>query len=273
MIIKNIIRVANFNIGIELHEETRSYIKNIFINMYIKKYKNFLVQDSPKLDFTIKIKSTDLFAMIIRQDKERIKKYFYLNFVIDERNRIAYTTYYISEIQFDTLMKTILYGLLNKNNGFFMHGSAVLYKNKALLFVGKSGAGKSTITKMLSTNMPKLADDIFIIRKIKNVYYFFQTPFFETNWNYFRTKKIYLISNFFFLSQANNNHIKNEKDQHQIFSKLFKQIIFENKSITKRQFKLINTLITNYHFSTLKFTLQRKTVTRLLNQFLNYKGI
>lgn len=273
MITKNIIRVANFNIGIELHEETRSYIKNIFINMYIKKYKNFLVQDSPKLDFTIKIKSTDLFAMIIKQDKERIKKYFYLNFVIDERNRIAYTTYYISEIQFDTLMKTILYGLLTKNNGFFIHGSAVLHKNNALVFIGKSGAGKSTISKMLSTNMPTLADDIFIIRKITNIFYFFQTPFFETNWNYQRTNKKYPISNFIFLSQGKINQIKKENNHSYIYSRLLEQIIFENKSITKRQFKLINTLITSYYFSTLKFTLQRKTVTRLLNQFLNYKGV
>jgi len=269
MIDRNIIiRVADFNIGIEFYKETRTYVQNVFTKMFCKKCKNFLIEGKSMLDFTIRIKSTDNIANIIKNEKNRVKKYFYLNFVIDEINRIAYTTYYLSEVQLDILIKTVLHEVLRKNNGFFTHGSAVYHKNQALIFIGKSGTGKSTIAKMLSTNMPILADDIFIIRKIKNIFYFFQTPFLETNWYYQRTNKKYCISNFIFLSQGDKNQIKKENNQSYIYLRLLEQIIFEKKIVTKNQLELLNTLITSCNFYTLKFNLQRKTVTKIINRFL-----
>lgn len=46
------------------------------------------------------------------------------------------------------------------NNGLFLHASAVVVNREALLFLGHSTAGKSTIARLLGEVYPSLADDI-----------------------------------------------------------------------------------------------------------------
>ena len=56
------------------------------------------------------------------------------------------------------------------NQLFALHASAVRVKNKAVLFVGESGFGKSTLAQWLneSTPLTRLADDISVLEKTKN---------------------------------------------------------------------------------------------------------
>ena len=50
--------------------------------------------------------------------------------------------------------------------GFFLHASAVVMGGEAILFLGHSTAGKSTIARMLGAAYPVLADDaVFVSRR------------------------------------------------------------------------------------------------------------
>ncbi len=58
--------------------------------------------------------------------------------------------------------------ILSDRNGFYLHASGVVFQGKGLLFVGKSGAGKSTIVRLLKGKAKILCDDRIIVRKYSN---------------------------------------------------------------------------------------------------------
>lgn len=55
--------------------------------------------------------------------------------------------------------------LLAARGGFYVHASGVVIENRGLLFVGRSGAGKSTVTRMLGDQGKILCDDRIIVRR------------------------------------------------------------------------------------------------------------
>ena len=55
--------------------------------------------------------------------------------------------------------------LLADRAGFYLHSSGVVYHGHGLLFVGDSGAGKSTMVQMLKDRAETLCDDRIILRK------------------------------------------------------------------------------------------------------------
>jgi energy-coupling factor transporter ATP-binding protein EcfA2 len=52
-----------------------------------------------------------------------------------------------------------------KEKNLFLHASSVLVSGKALLFLGHSTSGKSTISRILSEQYPVLADDVVLMIK------------------------------------------------------------------------------------------------------------
>jgi hypothetical protein len=75
---------------------------------------------------------------------------------------------------------TVLFYL---NDGLVFHASSVSIRGKAHVFVGDSGAGKTTMAK-LSNSTPGvvvLADNQVFIRKLQGVHYVFPFPFSQYN--------------------------------------------------------------------------------------------
>lgn len=58
-------------------------------------------------------------------------------------------------------------GDTSRNDGFLLHGSGVRTPKGALLFLGPSGVGKSTICELLSPEFPTIADDCLYISRNK----------------------------------------------------------------------------------------------------------
>lgn len=74
------------------------------------------------------------------------------------------------------IVRTMIQYNLLKYKIIFIHSSAFFYKDKAYAFLGSSGKGKSTIIK----NFPKnnlLGDDILILKKEKESFFAYQSPF------------------------------------------------------------------------------------------------
>jgi len=127
------------------------------------------------------------------------------------REGIAY--YFPPNKYSKTLTRNIKFGLsillqyfLLDKKILFIHASSVIYKEKAYLFPGKSGAGKSTI----AFNFPKknvLSDDVAIIRKIKGVFYLYSSPFDYKKYPFVK-EKVVPLAGIFFLDKASNVTIK-----------------------------------------------------------------
>jgi len=79
---------------------------------------------------------------------------------------------------FDFFFKNIFGLSLPHFGGFMLHASSVAKDGKAYIFAGTPGSGKSTVVK-LSRNYHPLADDSTIVRRWRNKFFVFSSPFYE----------------------------------------------------------------------------------------------
>lgn len=64
-------------------------------------------------------------------------------------------------------------------NGLLLHGSAIQKNDQTVLFLGLSGAGKSTITRLCDPDIC-FADDGVVVKHEKNRFYTYRSPFSQT---------------------------------------------------------------------------------------------
>jgi len=76
------------------------------------------------------------------------------------------------------LDEILMINLLAKGRGLIIHACGIKYKEMGFLFVGTSGAGKSTIANLWKKKKEAviLSDDRIIIRKLDSKFYIFGTP-------------------------------------------------------------------------------------------------
>lgn len=85
------------------------------------------------------------------------------------------------EYALDSLLRMFLSWALLPQDGFLLHASSVVRNGKAHVFVGRSGAGKSTVAS-LSPQGSVLTDEISLIKPVDGEWHAFGTPF----WGEFR---------------------------------------------------------------------------------------
>ncbi len=77
----------------------------------------------------------------------------------------------------DTVLRVIHSLLLSDRRGFLLHAASAVVDDRAYIFSGVSGAGKSTILSLAPADVIRLTDEISYIRKIDDRYCGFGTPF------------------------------------------------------------------------------------------------
>lgn len=85
------------------------------------------------------------------------------------------------EYALDTLVRVLLSQELLKRDGFLLHAASMVRNERARIFTGRSGAGKST-TAALSPEGSVLTDEISLLRRVAGKWRAFSTPF----WGEFR---------------------------------------------------------------------------------------
>lgn len=86
-----------------------------------------------------------------------------------------------NEYALDSVLRVLLTRLLLPSPGFLLHAATVVQDGKAYVFMGRSGAGKSTVAS-LSPRGSVLTDEISLLRRIEGTWYAHGTPF----WGEFR---------------------------------------------------------------------------------------
>jgi hypothetical protein len=77
----------------------------------------------------------------------------------------------------DSVLRIVHTLLLAPEGGFLLHASSAVRNGKAFLFSGVSEAGKTTISRLAPADVALLTDEASYIRKTKNGYMAYGTPF------------------------------------------------------------------------------------------------
>lgn len=104
---------------------------------------------------------------------------------------------------FDSFLRVYVSYLLNCGDGFLIHSSGFNYKDKAFIFIGKSGAGKTTIANIFS-KFNILSDELVALRIIEGKFFAFSTPFWGEMKNEEKNLKSKL-KKIFFIKKHNDN--------------------------------------------------------------------
>ena len=110
------------------------------------------------------------------------------------------------EYALDSLLRMYLSWALLPQNGFLLHAASVLRNGKAYIFVGRSGAGKSTVAS-LSPRGSVLTDEISLIERVDGAWRAFGTPF----WGEFRADGMNTsapVAGIFRLLQSRENRVE-----------------------------------------------------------------
>ncbi len=110
------------------------------------------------------------------------------------------------EYALDSLLRMYLSWVLLTQDGFLLHAASVTRNGKAYIFVGRSGAGKSTVAS-LSPRGTVLTDEISLLKRVNGEWRAFGTPF----WGEFKADGANTsapVAGIFRLIQARENRIE-----------------------------------------------------------------
>jgi hypothetical protein len=231
---KNVyLRIAGFTIRLVFHKTKTPAVRNNLKEEVIQCIKSFtLKKPQTKVDFTLEFKGGQG-SMIFKNNKS-VFLYLY-----EEKNKnTIVVNYYIQKSQFLLLIRHILDTLLGKN-GFIIHCSASLVGKNAIVFIGKSGAGKSTIAKLISPEQKRLADDLGIVKREKGKLFFYQTPFVEKNTDFQKGSRGYPLGSICILHKSLQCKAVRPKNKLEFLKKIAIQIRTELHEYTNIKMRFL----------------------------------
>lgn len=219
-------------------------------------FRDFVTMEKPqKIDYTIEFRESNIMGVIPGLQS----KFHFIN--LYERkspNRIR-TYYSISTSQFHYIITEILSYLI-KDTGFFQHASSIVHNGKAYLFLGKSGAGKTTISTLLKKRFHRLADDLVLIRKIGDSYHCFQNPLWERNWWLSKHTESYALGKVFFLRKSNHCKVTRLENNKQTLKLLLGDFTYDGVEVKDKMEIFLKFVAEFKHFYYLDFPKDEKKV-------------
>ena len=91
------------------------------------------------------------------------------------RGRVEQT---INPYSLDSMLRIVHTLLLARKGGFLLHASSAIRNGRAFLFAGVSGAGKTTIARLVPPDAIMLTDEISYLTRQDSRYFAVGTPFF-----------------------------------------------------------------------------------------------
>jgi hypothetical protein len=181
------------------------------------------------------------------------------------KNGITYgTSYTISNSQFRFIIIKILIELLAANNCFLLHASSVLIHGQIYLFTGDSGAGKSTIVKLLTPQFIPFTDELVLVRRKGKLYCAGQSFFREKNRMIKPYSKFYPIEAVFFIHQSEKSFVRHINNKQTVMQKIVKQLRTDRNN-EELQFKQVVQFVRQRPiFSDLFFEKNKREINKLL---------
>lgn len=95
----------------------------------------------------------------------------------DSTSRCGWVRQSLSPYGTDSILRIVHTLLLAPEGGFLLHSASAVRNGRAYLFAGRSGAGKTTISRLTPTDVVLLSDEISYVRRHGEGYRAFGTPF------------------------------------------------------------------------------------------------
>lgn len=95
----------------------------------------------------------------------------------DSRTRRGWIQQTVNPYAVDSVLRIVHTLLLSTRGGFLLHAASVVRAGRAMLFVGPSGAGKTTMARLAPDDAILLTDEISYVRYVGGQYVAFGTPF------------------------------------------------------------------------------------------------
>lgn len=173
---------------------------------YLTSIENIIYTDSEKLNWVFNNKDNVYYINI----KSQKSNYRAIRLEMPLNSNHWKCIFYNIENKADFIINPFIHPLgsliqkkmLLKNSSFFIHGSGLCFKNKGLIFTGKSGVGKTTISKIFENISYHVHDDRLIISKANNEYFMFNSPMI----NVFE-KRSCKVDKIFSIKQSNKNEL------------------------------------------------------------------
>ncbi|PIS09488.1 hypothetical protein COT75_01305 [Candidatus Beckwithbacteria bacterium CG10_big_fil_rev_8_21_14_0_10_34_10] len=254
-------------------------MKNLYLNLNISLIGIKIITQRKDIKIFLKNKYSDY---VISNEEYLTKKNKYKIFLninnkpkIREEKNNFYLDYHSPKIfftGFNDRFRSIFSKILVNERGLLLHGSCLVKNSKSYIFIGKEGAGKSTIRKICS-QLVCLGDDTAVVRRIKGQWFSFGSPFYQkTNLAYPNLKK--RIGGIFLLSKAKFNLISQLSFKSRIKILLdnylgnFNNKIYKktNHNFQRKVFDNILSLVFSVEVQKLSFKKDRLFLKLLINQ-------
>lgn len=190
--------IVDKTVGFCFESEGESEAKKSFL----KQYRSYLTA-SPAVPPDMTIIAQRVYKHTFMQQKN---KSFISLFHEKNKNTLVYSenqSDYLNQIFFKIVIQMMIF----RQKLFIVHASSCLINGRAVLFTGKSGAGKSTIVKLLQGAYRPLCDDMAILQKKDKELYLYQVPYEEKN-RYPKSNKPYPVSHIYVLKKHDTTEIK-----------------------------------------------------------------
>ena len=250
-----LLSIAGFTIAMRFHRSTAPLYEKNFKDRLLYLYQGFSVAREKKqsIHYTIDFVERDNFETVIQKEG---KKYFINCFEEKSKNHTV-TFYHISIVQFEFLLRKILHTLLNVHDGMLLHASASIIDGKAYLFLGKSGAGKSTIAKLFIEQYPRVADDTVILKKEDGGFFVYRTPLKEKRPFAEKTYNRLPLGKVFFLRKASLHKVTKLQEKEYILQNFLEHGFFLEEFQMEKEMLWVLNFVNNWQeFYTLSFSLQ-----------------
>ncbi len=225
-------------------------------------FRDFVTLHKPQtIHYEIEFKESNTIGYIGRKNAK--VKYISL---FEQVSKSKIRTYYsISTSQFHFILKEVITELL-MHKGFFQHASGIIHNDKVILFVGKSGAGKSTISSFLNESYTPFNDDLVLVQEQENRYMCFQTPLWERNWWYRKHNQKYPLGAIFFLVKASQCSIKPIKSKQQVLNLILSDLSYDREHINKKMYIFLKFISTFNNFYYLYFPKNKDEVKKYFKE-------
>lgn len=257
------INTAGFILEFVFHKSEYQLYRKKFIENILFTLQRFIIKKTPAvytIDF-VDLKTPDI---LLKKDNS-----IYIKSCKKVDTQKAEIYYHVQSGEFNLLLRDIIEDLLSRNHGFLFHASASYINGKAVIFLGSSGAGKSTIISLLQKQFNPLGDDSVIITNRNGVYAFYSTPFMDKQLIEKRAQN-YPLGKLLFLEKSTKCGIDKINNYGTVMSSLLKHLIVKKSHLPRQTKRLLRFVKTHKQFYRLSFTKDEKDVTDFINQQLPY---
>jgi len=251
------LRIIDFTIKVHLIKPKYTvFLRDKLQREIMMLFRDFVSIEKPKhVDFTIEFRESNVMGVIPGIQS----KFHFINLYEQKTSNKIRTYYSISTSQFHYIITEVL-NLLIKDTGFFQHASSIVHNGKAYLFLGKSGAGKTTISSFLKKKYHKFADDLVLIREINGKYRCFQNPLWERNWWLSKHTESYPLAKVFFLRKAQTCNLTKVSHSKKNLDLLLSDLTYEQVRIKEKMSVFLKFVATFQKFYFLDFPKNQKKV-------------